>query len=661
MDKEFESYQFDKVYPSPVAEFFGPGGELSKHFPGWEFREGQLAMACEVEEALAENRKLIIEAGTGTGKTLAYLIPLILANKRAVISTGTKNLQDQLVKKDIPLLEKHLGLDLQVAIMKGRQNYLCLHKLSKSDRNPALLDLKETSDIVRISDWAESTQTGDRSELGWMASGNKLWPQIDARREACNGSECSLYRECFISRMHQKAREADLIIINHHLFFADLAMAQDDFGSFLPKYETVVFDEAHELESIASQLFGIHLSSFEFDELARSVTASAVRGKYGSLELNRELVSLRKLARAFFGKLGKTDHPISIANPGQLRTQHARPYEQLQVAITGLVARLKLVGDQDEEISPLTRRAIDLQRKLAVFVADEGVEPVEQLDDDPGNYVYWMESRRNSVSLHATPIDVSQILEDALFDQAVSIILTSATLAYNDSFDYVRSRLGLHSSNELQVEGCFDYPNQVLLYIPSEMPELNSPGYVGSAVEQIVQIVRHSKGRAFVLFTSHQQMKKVHQKVQKQLEYPCLLQGDGSNPALLEVFRATDNCVLFATASFWQGVDVPGEQLSCVIVEKLPFAVPSDPVVEARINQIRESGGNAFFEYQLPNAVLSLRQGFGRLIRGVADRGVLALLDVRVLKKSYGRYVLDSLPNYTMTHEIDDVEVFFRE
>ncbi len=652
-----------------VEEFFRPGGRLSESLPEWEDRSGQYEMAVEVAAALEQRRHLVVEAGTGTGKTLAYLVPLILAGKRAVVSTGTKNLQEQLIRKDVPFLEGVLGHELRVAVMKGRRNFLCRQKLVDMQGQPSLHGLTQLSDFGRVSEWAEETATGDRSELPELRGDSKLWPRLDARRETCSGRRCGFFDDCFVTKMHQRAREADLIVVNHHLFFADLALRRDDFGSIIPNYQGVVFDEAHEIESVVGQFFGVRLSNHQVDELARDTQAAAKRGGFGSEQLVRTLNGLRAAAKAFFGLFAGVSSRETFSERVQFRRREAEKYQALLQSIEGLESHLHLIKTSSEDTGPLKSRARTLRLVLRVLLADvdeavarEAYEhPVLSLllEDNRGNFVYWLEKRGKGVYLQATPIQVDSILHETLFDGGGSVVLASATLAVDGSFEYVRGRLGLSASNELLTPGHFDYRRQALLYMPRNMPDPRSPDFSRRAGEEILQLLRVSKGRAFVLCTSYQQMRRLHKRVSFAIEHPCLIQGQGPNEVVLDKFRNTKNCVLFATYSFWQGVDVPGEQLSCVIVDKLPFAVPSDPVVMARIDQIRRDGGNPFREYQIPSAALALKQGFGRLIRRKTDRGVLALLDNRIVRKGYGKVFLNSLPDYAATRSLEDVEAFF--
>jgi ATP-dependent DNA helicase DinG len=442
--------------------------------------------------------------------------------------------------------------------------------------------------------------------------------------------------------------ESDIIIVNHHLFFADLAVREESDGGILPEYAAVIFDEAHELEDVAGQYFGISISSYQFQELARDVGALARRKDIGSVEMDRALGSLLDHSDRLFAAMGLADGRTGYTKQGEFLERHDQEYFDVLGSLELVEATLQALQKAPEEAIPLVRRAGEMRARLQFW-----------MESGDKKFVYWTERRGRGAFLQATPIDVASILEQRLFDSIDTVVLTSATLAVGGKFDYVQGRLGLRNARTMLVPSHFDYESQALLYVPQHMPDPRSPAFSRAAAEEIIRILRHSQGRAFVLFTSYQQMRLVYDRVSLEIEYDTLLQGSGPRHALLDEFRRTPNCVLFATSSFWQGVDVPGEQLSCVIIDKLPFAVPGDPVVEARIRAIRDEGGEPFYGFQVPHAAIALKQGFGRLIRSRSDRGVLAILDNRIMKQRYGKVFFDSLPPYALSASIADVESFF--
>jgi ATP-dependent DNA helicase DinG len=717
-------------YPHPAAtgaeaslyQFFAPGGLLSKTHPAYEFRRGQLQMAQAVEQALEEKRHLIVEAGTGTGKTLAYLLPVIRSGKRVIISTGTKNLQEQLFYKDVPFLEHALFgggeqisrsarndnragdnadeggtrrhddaevMKLSVCYMKGRNNYLCRKKLYDLTDQPVLSGLEEIEQYRAIAAWEKTTGTGDRAELAELPEASLLWHKLDARADACTGQKCSQWERCFVTEMRRRAMESNLIIVNHHLFFADLAIKLQAEGApdagILPEAAAVIFDEAHELEDVAGNYFGISIGNLRVEELARDVEHALEHNRVLSPALSSALGSLRERSQFFFSLLPPGDGRSAFENRREFLEENGDEYLAFNHALTRLAGELEALPQKPEEIFSFVRRAQEIQVQLS-FV----------LESDDRNTVFWIERRggrgpggqrtsgekegqglrradqtrnnrrasegirgRQNVFLQATPIDVGPILRECLWSKLECAVLTSATLAVGGGFDYIRQRLGLEHARESVLPSHFDYESQALFYVPPDLPDPRTPQFVAKAAEHIRKLLAITRGRAFVLFTSYAQMDEIHQRLLGELEFPMLRQGDAPKSALLEEFRLTPNAVLFATSSFWQGVDVQGEQLSCVIIDRLPFAVPSDPVVAARVRAIDAAGGNAFFQYQVPSAVITLKQGFGRLIRSLRDRGLLVLLDNRILKKQYGRVFVESLPNYRKTTEMRVVEEFF--
>ncbi len=646
-----------------LYSFFAPGGALASSHPAYEFRRGQLQMAEAVEQAIQDRKHLLVEAGTGTGKTLAYLLPALRSGKRVIVSTGTKNLQEQLFYKDVPFLEQvlfpHGEGKLRVCYMKGRNNYLCRQKLYDLKNQPILTELGEIDQYRAIAEWEEQTQTGDRAEIAGLPESSVLWHKLDARADACTGQKCQQFDRCFITEMRRRALESDIVIVNHHLFFADLAIKRALDGTpesgVLPEAGIVIFDEAHELEDVAGSYFGVTVGNLRFDELARDVETTLRMKQTLPASIVQACATLRERTQFFFGLLPPGEGRFAFTNRREFLEENGDEYISLMNALTRLAAELQQIKEKPEEVFQFVRRAEEIRVQLSFI-----------LESQDRNTVYWIErrggfSRRGArvVSLQATPIDVSQLLRQALFENLDTAILTSATLAVSNGFDYIKGRLGLDHARSLVVPSHFDYSRQALLYVPENLPDPRSDQFPARAAEVMRRVLEATRGRAFCLFTSYSQMQDIYERLLGEIEYPMLIQGAAPRNALLEEFRTTPNAILFATSSFWQGVDVQGEQLSCVIIDRLPFAVPNDPVVAARIAAIAADGGNAFMEYQVPGAVITLKQGFGRLIRSLHDRGVLVLLDNRITRQRYGRIFFESLPKYGSARSIDDIADFF--
>ncbi len=648
-----------------MEEIFGPHGLIASAHPDYEYRPGQIQMAEAVLRAFTEKRHLIVEAGTGTGKTLAYLVPAIAAavarGGRTIISTGTKNLQEQLMEKDVPFLQKILPKKFTAAYMKGRGNYACLQKIKRAETMPILDGLDEMDYFDEVRQWARDSHTGDRAELTELPEYLSFWRHIDARSETCLGQKCPEYDPCFITRMRQRAMDADIVIVNHHLFFADLALRGGQYGQVLPDYSAVVFDEAHQIEDVAAEYFGAQVSSYQIEDLVRDLATLAIT----SVEANRELTKiagrLTRFADNFWmgfrnsrGEEGR--FPITPGTFARKRTDgeiEATPVGDAYLGLDGALERMETTLDalreQSAEIENLVRRVRQLRFDLQFIVAG-----------DEKHFVYWMERRGRGMFLRASPIDVSGLLQDKLFEKVETVVMTSATLASAGNFSFIRERLGLdEQADDLIAPSSYDYENQAVLYLPPRMPDPRAPEWAQAAAGEVIKLLRATEGRAFVLSTSFAGMKALYERVAPELDYPCFLQGTAAKAGLLEKFRETPNAVLFATSSFWQGVDVRGEQLSCVIIDKLPFAVPSDPVVAARQRYIDDQGGSSFYEYSVPQAIISLKQGLGRLIRSATDRGVLAVLDPRLRTKAYGRLFLESLPPCRVTSDIREVASVF--
>lgn len=647
-----------------INEIFEKNGTLAHVLKGFQLRDGQKEMAIAVEKALMASlnisvpskRNLIIEAETGIGKTLAYLIPAAFSGKKVVVSTATLNLQDQIVYKDVPLVKDIVGDDLPVVCVKGRENYLCLYRWYQYRSNPQLCN-EDTIEIKEIDKWLRKTTSGDKAELEWLGEKRDFWSKISAKSSQCLGSNCPEGSECFVTKLRKRAGRARLLIVNHHLFFSDLALKKSGYGEILPRYQAVIFDEAHHVEDIASIFFSNSFSQYQLIDLLNDIEQQAKNDL--SVEKIDTLLPM-------LGGLRKRGEYFATLFPQELGRFHLGAFiekvtpkiwlEEVDILNTGLAhlaKEMNSLSPYGESWSSFAGRSDGLSEKLR----DIAISPSEEEKE----VIRWYEKRERSVALSATPLEVSSLLDENLYNSVDCCIMTSATLSTGGSFSYIKKRLGLTEDWDfLQFTSSFDYKNNAQVYIPDRsFPEPADERYPQELNRHVSTLLKASSGRGLVLCTSFKAMERLANFLEEELEYTILVQGRGAKTALLDTFRKDTQSVLIAVASFWEGVDVSGESLSCVIIDKLPFEVPTDPVLQTRIERIRSDGGNPFFEYQVPRAVLSLKQGVGRLIRSVTDTGLVAIMDVRLYTKGYGKRFLKSLPPAPVTREIEDVKTFF--
>lgn len=617
----------------------GPHGVFAERMPGYEPRAAQLEMARAVERALAHDGTLLVEAGTGTGKTLAYLVPALLSGKKVVISTGTKTLQDQIMHHDLPLIERMLGRPVSAACMKGLGNYLCLRRYEELLSSPAAVSGPLVRKLPLLERFRDTTETGDRAELAELgddAVGAELWREVQSGSDTRIGPKCRHYEDCFVTRMRRQAEAAELVVINHHLFFADLALRGPHGGGVLPDHGAVVFDEAHLLEDIATEFFGVTVSTTKLEVLVRDATrALSAAGLMRDAE--RLLSGVALTAATFFQTLPrpKTGESGRVPlSPELFVSRMQEPMFALDNALDALASYGKRMQSESEAVAQLARRTEQIRTDVAAIAEGGG-----------GDRVTWTLARGRSVSIGASPVELGARLREELFLRGQGLVLTSATLGASGSFEYLKTRLGIDFEvDELSLPSPFDYDAQAALYLPRDMPDPRDAAFAERARREIVDLVRLTHGGAFVLCTSLRAMHDFAERCRPEIAERVLVQGEAPNAALLEAFRRDGNAVLFATAGFWQGVDVPGAALRLVILDKLPFDVPTDPLIEARCAKLKERGIEPFMKYLVPQAALALKQGFGRLIRTRSDRGIVALLDGRVTKKGYGKVFLRTLP-----------------
>jgi ATP-dependent DNA helicase DinG len=668
-----------------IAEIFGEQGPLAAAIPGFATRREQIDMAREVARALRSRGRLIVEAGTGTGKTFAYLVPALLSGRRVIVSTGTRNLQDQLFHRDLPSVARAIGRPVRIALLKGRANYLCLHRLELAQQQAAARGLRREVALAlpKVREWALVTRQGDIAELAQLGDSDPVWPWVTSTRDNCQGPECPSFERCHVVQARREAQAADVVVVNHHLLMADLVLKEEGFGDLLPGADAIIIDEAHQLPDVAASFLGFTISGRQLQSLARDLAAELMTGHLRSevhasfaqtlerqlFDLQGELAESRQPHGASSVSAGRPhaaprgwgrDRPLSTAGQRiEFKDWSAgvvESLERLQQLLDELAGALGEAARDHAGLATLRRRSLELSQRLGSMLASE-----EEANEDAAS-IRWAQSASHGVSLHYVPVDVAQQLGSLIESHASAWVCTSATLAVGESFDHFTRRLGMKEADTARFGSPFDYARQALLYLPRGLANPSSPGYTEQVVDIALPVLQASGGRAFMLFTSHRALRQAADILARRLgadsPYPILVQGEAPREALLAGFREHGQAILLGTSSFWEGVDVKGEALSVVIIDKLPFAAPDDPVLKARLNTIERRGGNPFFEEQIPQAAIALKQGVGRLIRDPADFGVIVLCDQRLRTRAYGRIFLDSLPPMPRTERLAEVEQF---
>ena len=632
-----------------ITEVLGHRGPIAEHLSGFAPRLEQQHLAEAVFRTFENGTRLVGEAGTGTGKTFAYLVPALLSGQRIIISTGTRHLQDQLFYNDLPLVKRALATGISTSLLKGRANYLCKRRLARAMNHPALLGADHQQHLRIIADWSRRTKTGDIAEVLSVPEESMAWAFVTSNEEFCSKHEFEDLDDCFIHKARKRAQESDIVVVNHHLLCADLALKEQGFGDLLPSANGFVIDEAHQLPEIAAQFFGRKLSSRQLLDLARDTVGEQLHEAPEVSELRELAQSLETGVRHFrlaFGIDPGRDAWIAVKDQSAIE----RELDRLTLLLGSLKEALGEVAERGKGLESCHKRALTHSESLARFVAN----PAD------GAYVHWYETYRTGFSLNMTPMTVAEPFQKAMAAMNSSWIFTSATLAVGGDFSHFRGQLGIEDTEELQVDSPFDYRHNALLYLPEGLPEPQHQGYTASVMETIIPVLTASAGRAFLLFTSYRALHEAARLLSDRIPFPLLVQGQMPKRELLEAFQSVGNAVLLGTSSFWEGVDVRGEALSLVVIDKLPFGSPGDPVMAARIDHMKEAGGNPFYEYQIPQAAIALKQGVGRLIRDVTDQGVLVLCDPRIRTRNYGEVFINSLPPMPITRDLPEVEDFYR-
>ncbi len=630
-----------------IVDILGPDGPLAKHVPGFASRRQQQDMAEATARALENNEMLIAEAGTGTGKTYAYLVPALLCGKKVMISTGTKNLQDQLFHRDLPTVRKALGVSTSVALLKGRANYLCHHRLALVEGRR--LRPEQQDQLARIRTWLGRTTRGDIAELSAVPEDAPIWPKVTSTADNCLGGECPVYSDCFVVKARKNAQAAEVLVVNHHLFFADLALRDEGFGELLPSINAFIFDEAHQLPDVASVFFGNDLSARQLNELARDALVDVLTEAPDASTVQASITRLEKTVRDFRLALGNDTKRAPWASMDD-NAALATATEDLVESLARLTSDLEPLAERGKGLDRSWRRCLELKARLDQFVNG---------GSDEQGVILWFETYARGFALHMTPLEISETFRSHVDKHKSAWIFTSATLAVGNDFTHFSRELGIEDAHARRWDSPFDFTRQALLYVPTALPPPNTPDYTAAVIDAARPVIEASGGRAFFLLTSYRALNIVARALEGKTGYPLLVQGSLPRGELLDRFREQGNAILVGTSSFWEGVDVRGEALSCVIIDKLPFSSPGDPVMQARLEAMRERGLNPFFDYQVPQAAIALKQGVGRLIRDVSDRGVLMICDPRLFGKSYGRIFRNSLPPMPVSRDVADVQKFF--
>jgi len=631
------------------VEALSENGPLATYIENFAVRPQQQQLAAAIAEALENDESLICEAGTGTGKTFAYLIPALLSGKKVIISTGTKHLQDQLFYRDLPVICNAIKRPVSIALLKGRGNYLCWHRFDQTERDIRLIPDGTDADLSAIRQWATRTVSGDLGELKELSENSLIQSKVISTTENCLGQDCDYFKDCFVFKARQKANEADLIIVNHHLLFADLSLRETGFGGVLPKADTIIFDEAHQLPDLATEFFSQSLSSYQITELINDIEKAYSNDANDIPEYLSVLDKIQKTLKKLCFVLGDGNKRIAW--------NEVTKDKKILAVINEFKDALLIIEKNLDEIAIRSKNLENCWRRCSSLIAFIN----DYLERDSCDFIQWLETRGQGFILHQTPIDISETFQTRLSEHQCNCIYTSATLAVDNNFSHFKSRLGLMEINSMAWDSPFDYSRQALLYLPTDMPDPRHPSFLNEVINAAVPVILASQGHTFILFTSHRALNQARELIIDKVDYPILVQGDASRTELLKRFRVTKHAVLLGTNSFWEGVDVRGQALSCVIIEKLPFTSPDDPIFKARSAKMEENGKNPFIDYQLPEAIINLRQGVGRLIRDISDYGVLMICDPRLSNKSYGKRFMNGLPELPLADSIEDVEVFFAE